>query len=286
MARTRVIKPEFWDDEKLCGIIRDARLTFIGLWTNSDDYGVVKGHSNWLKSKIFPYDDIKIEDFEAWLDSLASLGLIFPFNIHGEKYYFIKHFLDHQKVDRPSKVRNPEPPSTINRRGLDDQSTNRIDETETETVSVTETETETETIKTSCEKKNSQEKCLRENSRKEKNKDCQERERRIFFEEQIWKYYPPRKNRKAYKEAALIFFLEKMNPKTDEKLAMAIKNFADNADVKDGIGIPDLIRFLCPKKNIPAKWLEWVNPEIFGNQSGTHEPSEESRVIIAKEKYD
>jgi len=59
MARIRTIKPEFWDDEKLSLVSRDARLTFIGMWTFSDDYGVVKGASVWLKSKIFPYDNIQ-----------------------------------------------------------------------------------------------------------------------------------------------------------------------------------------------------------------------------------
>jgi len=39
-----MIKTEFWDDEKLATISRDARLTYIALWNFSDDYGVVKGH--------------------------------------------------------------------------------------------------------------------------------------------------------------------------------------------------------------------------------------------------
>lgn len=56
MARSRMIKPEFWDDEKLASISRDARLTFIGLWNHSDDFAVVKGHASWLKNKIFSYN--------------------------------------------------------------------------------------------------------------------------------------------------------------------------------------------------------------------------------------
>jgi predicted nucleic acid-binding protein len=47
-----MIKPEFWDDEKLATVSRDARLLFVGLWSNSDDYGVVKGHPAWLKNRI------------------------------------------------------------------------------------------------------------------------------------------------------------------------------------------------------------------------------------------
>ncbi|MFH0987633.1 MAG: hypothetical protein V1841_01935 [Patescibacteria group bacterium] len=114
MSRNRVIKPEFWDDEKICKVKRDARLTFIGLWNNSDDYGVVKGHPGWLKSRIFPYDeDLSLEEFKKWLDDLEDIEVIIPFIAHGESYYFIVHFSDHQKIDKPSKTRNPEPPKDI-----------------------------------------------------------------------------------------------------------------------------------------------------------------------------
>lgn len=114
MARNRIIKPDFWDDEKLCKITRDARLTFIGLWNNSDDYGVVKGHPGWLKSRIFPYDeDLSLDILKTWLQSLENIRVIIPFMAHDEKYYFIVNFLRHQTIDKPSKTRNPEPPKKI-----------------------------------------------------------------------------------------------------------------------------------------------------------------------------
>ncbi len=135
MARTRTIKPEFWDDEKLANVSRDARLTFVGFWMCSDDYGVTKGNPKWLKSKIFPYDsDIKNGHFEKWLKELEGIDCIIPFEAHGESYYLIKSFNDYQKIDHPSKMRNPEPP----RKMLAKLSRNPRSETETET----ETETE------------------------------------------------------------------------------------------------------------------------------------------------
>jgi len=54
MPRIRTVKPEFFDDEKLGTVSRDARLIFIGLLIFADDYGVVKGNSRWLKARIFP----------------------------------------------------------------------------------------------------------------------------------------------------------------------------------------------------------------------------------------
>lgn len=114
MARNRMIKPDFWDDEKLATVSRDARLTYIGMWTASDDYGVTKGNGTWLKNTIFKYDqNLDTDVFEVWLIELESIGRIIPFYINSEKYYFMPKFLKHQKIDKPSKTRNPEPPENI-----------------------------------------------------------------------------------------------------------------------------------------------------------------------------
>jgi hypothetical protein len=113
MARIRTIKPEFFGDEKLASISRNARLTFIGVLIMSDDYGVVKGHSSWLKNNIYPYDDIKLSEFESWLSEIAAVNAIIPFLHSGEQFYFIRNFSVHQKVDNPSKWRNPVVPEDI-----------------------------------------------------------------------------------------------------------------------------------------------------------------------------
>lgn len=114
MPRNRMIKPEFWDDEKLAKISRDARLTFIGMWNHSDDYGVVKGSPIWLKNQIYPYDNkLKIEKFEEWLAEIIEINAIIPFPDGCEDYFFIKNFLKHQTINRPSQQRNPAPPDTI-----------------------------------------------------------------------------------------------------------------------------------------------------------------------------
>jgi uncharacterized phage protein (TIGR02220 family) len=109
MPRIRTIKPEFWDDEKLArAVCRDARLLYIGLWNYADDYGVVRGNPNWLKGKIFPYEEIKMVVFEGWLKELESANCIKLFHLDGETYYHIRAFKEHQTINRPSSKRNPE----------------------------------------------------------------------------------------------------------------------------------------------------------------------------------
>jgi len=108
-----MIKPDFWDDEKLSRVPRDARLTFIGMWNHSDDYGVVKGHPAWLKNKIFPYDNIPDEKFREWLRELEAIRTIIPFTVDDESFFHIRNFLKHQSINKPSKQRNPEPPEVV-----------------------------------------------------------------------------------------------------------------------------------------------------------------------------
>lgn len=114
MARQRTIKPAFFEDEKLGEISPIARLLFIGMWVFADDWGVVKGHPVWLKSNIFPYDDIATPVFETHLSHLVKTGMVEPFEHHGQKFLYIKNFNRHQQVQYPSKsLRNPSPPSDI-----------------------------------------------------------------------------------------------------------------------------------------------------------------------------
>jgi hypothetical protein len=117
MPRARMIKPDFWNDEKLSSISLQARLVFIGLWNISDDYGVTKGNPVWIKNQLFPYGCAKTEDVTKWLHELEDKKFIYYFKDSGESYYYIKTFNKHQKVQHPSKQRNPEPPDEIKNNG-------------------------------------------------------------------------------------------------------------------------------------------------------------------------
>lgn len=127
MARSRIIKPEFWSDEKLSKVSLQARLVFIGLWTTADDAGTTKGHPVWLKSQIFPYDEITIKQFETWLNELIHLKRVLPYDVNGEKYLYIPGFIKHQKISHPSPAKNPVPPETFR-----NYSGEALEQTETE----------------------------------------------------------------------------------------------------------------------------------------------------------
>ena len=102
MARIRTIKPKFWDDIKIGKISRDARLLYIGLWNFADDLGVVIADPVWLKSKIFPYDQIQLKQFEAWLKVLEKTGFISLLTVKSERFYYLPTFSRHQVINKPN----------------------------------------------------------------------------------------------------------------------------------------------------------------------------------------
>lgn len=102
-----MIKPDFWNDEKLGKESESIQLTFIGTWNFSDDYGVVRANPVWLKNQIYPYKEtLRIDTFSKWLDALERMEMLIKFTLRGEQYYFIRTFRLHQSVEKPSKSRN------------------------------------------------------------------------------------------------------------------------------------------------------------------------------------
>lgn len=103
--RNRVIKAEFWADEKIGSCSCIAQLLFIGSWNFADDSGVCRANSVFLRNNIFPYSSLTIKQIEEALIQLKNKGIIALGEFKGEKYLYIKNFLEHQKIDRPSKFR-------------------------------------------------------------------------------------------------------------------------------------------------------------------------------------
>lgn len=102
MARIRTIKPRFWDDIKIGKISRDARLLYIGLWTFADDLGVVISDPVWLKSKLFPYDPVQLQQFDKWVDELLQHGFISLLSYKQDGFYYLPNFQRHQVINKPN----------------------------------------------------------------------------------------------------------------------------------------------------------------------------------------
>ena len=106
MARNRMLNPEFWLDEEVATVSAHARLLYMGLWGICDDnYATFPDRPEWIKVQIFPYEEV---DINSLLKELEKIGKIIKFESENKNYWFIKNFLKHQRVEKPSKPKYPE----------------------------------------------------------------------------------------------------------------------------------------------------------------------------------
>lgn len=112
LARIRTIKPDFWDDDAVGALSRDARLLFIATWNLADDEGLVRWTPSYLKASAFMYDDdLTVADIEALMEQLVSHEMVFPY-VAGkarQKLAYIVNFRKHQRINRPQPSKLPPP---------------------------------------------------------------------------------------------------------------------------------------------------------------------------------
>ena len=101
MARIRSIFPGFFTDDDVVELTVEARLFLVGLWTECDDQGCFKWKPKGLKMKIFPADDINVEQI---LQSLVELNFVRKFEVQGEAFGAVKNFRKFQKPKKPNAI--------------------------------------------------------------------------------------------------------------------------------------------------------------------------------------
>jgi len=104
-----MIDPGIWVSEQVSNLSRDARLLFIGLISNADDEGRLKGSPRYLKATVFPYDNIEPNQVATWLREVTTEKLALEYNVNGDQYIFLPNFLKHQYISRPRPSQLPPP---------------------------------------------------------------------------------------------------------------------------------------------------------------------------------
>lgn len=114
--RIRSIKPETWDDEAIGRLSFLARLNFYGLISQADDQGRGRAGTTFLMHRLHPHSvSIHGTLMESSLKELEDSGRIQFYSVNGEKFYHVKNFEKHQKINRPSPSALPEPPKATRR---------------------------------------------------------------------------------------------------------------------------------------------------------------------------
>lgn len=113
MARKRMINPLIWTSEQFGKLTNDERMLFIGIISNADDEGKLRGSPLSLKAAIFPFDSFSPETVREWRDKLQEVKLIVIYEIESIEYIHIPKFLIHQYIQHSTKSILPNPPDNL-----------------------------------------------------------------------------------------------------------------------------------------------------------------------------
>ncbi len=107
MARSRNIKPAFFNNDELAEIDPLGRLFFIGLWTIADYQGSFIWREKRLKAMILPYDNCDVKQFAINLD---KSGFIQFYTDGVEMYAKIVNFEVHQNPHKNERAKGSDIP--------------------------------------------------------------------------------------------------------------------------------------------------------------------------------
>ena len=107
MARSRNIKPSFFNNDILAEIEPLGRLLFIGLWTICDYKGNLEFREKKIKASLLPYDNCDIMDIAI---NLEQSGFIQSYSNDGATYINIVNFERHQNPHKNEKLKGSDTP--------------------------------------------------------------------------------------------------------------------------------------------------------------------------------
>lgn len=110
MARRRMIDPNIWMSEDVSKLDITERLLLIGMFSNADDYGKGRANPAFLRSIVFPYDDIKIDVIKNGIKHIAKYIEIVFYEVDGSQYYKFTNWEKWQTVQKRQDSKIPDPP--------------------------------------------------------------------------------------------------------------------------------------------------------------------------------
>lgn len=113
MARQRMIKPDFFESENIGACSIPARLLFIALWMQSNDYGIAKAGLSRMRRAAFGYDQMTDQDVLNLLCELEEVKCINGFSYDGEPYLCVPNFTTYQSIRKPNTNGYPDKPIDI-----------------------------------------------------------------------------------------------------------------------------------------------------------------------------
>jgi DnaD/phage-associated family protein len=91
-----MIHQNFWESETMAVLSCRQRLLFIGLISNADDQGRMRAHAALVRSTVFPFDDIPLEEINRDLTKLQEVNSIHLYEVNERRYIQVVNWWDYQ----------------------------------------------------------------------------------------------------------------------------------------------------------------------------------------------
>lgn len=114
MARTRYVRPDFFEDVKVSSLPIHTRLFYVGLWCFMDRNGLVEDEPKIIRKNIFPYDEFSLSDISKMIDALVSIGCLKKGEYEGKGYLYCKGLAKHQHFHKDEKPKYTIPMEIFN----------------------------------------------------------------------------------------------------------------------------------------------------------------------------
>ena len=114
--RKRSIQPCIWQDPDFGTLSPIAQLIFIGLITQADDEGRFNGHPAVIRSQLFPYSTVDLDQVVDALDELIRrMHNVVYYELNGQFYGQFLRWKNHQvlREDRLQPSLYPAPPKSL-----------------------------------------------------------------------------------------------------------------------------------------------------------------------------
>jgi hypothetical protein len=107
-GRIRTVKPEWLEDSKMARLSDAERLLSIALLLVADDHGRGRAEPEFIASRAWVYhpQDGLLKAQEGLL-RLSEVGYVTLYAVDGQRYFEIRNWTKHQKVNHPSAPRIP-----------------------------------------------------------------------------------------------------------------------------------------------------------------------------------
>jgi hypothetical protein len=104
-----MIDPNIWTSEDMSRLTIQQRLLVIGLFSNADDHGKGKSNPAYIRSMVFPYDDIPLSEIKSDMEAISSVINIEFYEVNSNSYYRFTGWDKWQTVQKPQDSLIPDP---------------------------------------------------------------------------------------------------------------------------------------------------------------------------------